>query len=62
MESEMKKEVKIVLAGLTALGIGLAVGYMIANWVINDLMKDVVVDLDEEEVASELHQTAEEEV
>ncbi len=58
----MKKEVKIVLAGLTALGIGLAVGYMIANWVINDLMKDVVVDLDEEEVASELHQTAEEEV
>jgi len=58
----MKKEVKFVLAGLTALGIGLAVGYMIANWVINDLMKDVVVDLDEEEVASELHQTAEEEV
>jgi len=35
---------------------------MIANWLINDLMKDVVVDLDEEEVASELHQTAEEEV
>lgn len=57
----MKKEVKIVLAGLTALGIGLAVGYMIANWMINDLMKDIVVDLGEEEVASELHQTAEEE-
>ncbi len=58
----MKKEVKIVLAGLTALGVGLAVGYMIANWLINDLMKDIVVDLDEEEVADELHQVAEEEV
>lgn len=55
----MKKEVKILLAGLTALGVGLAVGYMIANWVINDLMKDITVDLDEEEVADELHQTAE---
>ncbi|MCS7229397.1 MAG: hypothetical protein RMJ81_07360 [Candidatus Kryptonium sp.] len=57
----MKKEVKIVLAGLTALGVGLAVGYMIANWLINDLMKEISVDLDEEEVASELHQQVEEE-
>jgi hypothetical protein len=32
---------------------------MIANWVINDLMKDITVDLDEEEVADELHQTTE---
>lgn len=58
----MKKEIKIVLAGLTALGVGLAVGYMIANWLINDLMKDIALDLEEEEVADELHQVAEEEV
>ncbi len=58
----MKKEIKIVLAGLTALGVGLAVGYMIANWLINDLMKDIAVDLDEEEIADELHQVVEEEV
>jgi uncharacterized membrane-anchored protein YhcB (DUF1043 family) len=58
----MKKEIKIVLAGLTALGVGLAVGYMIANWLINDLMKEIALDLEEEEVADELHQVAEEEV
>lgn len=57
----MKKEIKIILAGLTALGVGFAVGYMIANWLINDLMKDIAIDLDEEEIASELHQVTEEE-
>lgn len=55
----MKREVKIILAGLTALGVGLAVGYMVANWLINDLLKDISVDLDEEGVAEELHQTME---
>jgi uncharacterized protein YneF (UPF0154 family) len=58
----MRKEVKIILAGLTALGVGLAVGYMVANWLINDLLKDISIDLDEEGVAEELHQIAEEEV